>query len=155
MSSLFKTEHEIEQAEEHLRRLRQRRQQEIVQQWQQSWSQEPPDPEQLIQGYPWPSSRLTRADMIRLTELRRTTRKPITKLLHEAVTALYELLAANRNLEIVPWHGEGRSLWYVVDADAGSDEQPCVVATAGSIEMAQAILRSLTNGEDSSPGTPG
>ena len=54
---------------------------------------EPPGPEQELKGYPWPSSRLTRADMIRLTELRTLTRKPITKLIHEAVAAYYRLLA--------------------------------------------------------------
>ena len=54
---------------------------------------EPPGPEKELKGYPWPSSRLTRADMIRLTELRKLTRKPITKLIHEAVAAYYRLLA--------------------------------------------------------------
>jgi hypothetical protein len=56
----------------------------------------PPDPEELIQGYPWPSSRLTKADMIRLTELRTLTRRPITKLLHEAVMAYHRLLTESR-----------------------------------------------------------
>ena len=46
-------------------------------------------------GYPWPASRLTRADMIRLTELRSATRRPITLLLHEAVSALFEQLTSS------------------------------------------------------------
>ena len=52
----------------------------------------PPDPEHDLKGYVWPSSGLTRADMIRLTELRKLRRKPITKLIHEAVGAYYHLL---------------------------------------------------------------
>ena len=54
--------------------------------------EEPTDFEQIIQGYPWPSSQLTKADMIRLTELRNRTRRPITKLLHEAVAAYHRVL---------------------------------------------------------------
>lgn len=50
------------------------------------------NPEEIIQGYPWPSSKLTKADMIRLTELRERLQKPITKLLHEAVEAYYHVL---------------------------------------------------------------
>lgn len=50
------------------------------------------NPDEIIQGYPWPSSKLTKADMIRLTELRERLRKPITKLLHEAVGAYYHVL---------------------------------------------------------------
>ena len=50
------------------------------------------NPDEIIQGYPWPSSKLTKADMIRLTELRERLRKPITKLLHEAVGAYYQVL---------------------------------------------------------------
>ena len=103
-----------------------------------------PDPEDLLKGYPWPASRLTKADMIRLTELRRILRKPITKLLHEAVAAYYTLLAGRRRLKIVPYHGEGRSLWYVVDIEAGTEHQPNVIATAGTLENAQLILASLT-----------
>lgn len=40
---------------------------------------------------------------------------------------------------IVIWHGEARSLFYVVDADAPEDEQPAVIATAHSYEEAEAI----------------
>lgn len=43
-------------------------------------------------GYPWPASRLTREDMMKLTELRNLTGKPITLLLHEAVSSLHGLL---------------------------------------------------------------
>lgn len=52
----------------------------------------PSDPEQLLKGYPWPSSRLTKGDMIRLSELRTKERKPITTLLHDAVIAYHKLL---------------------------------------------------------------
>jgi hypothetical protein len=44
-------------------------------------------------GYQWPGSKLTREDMIKLTTLRNRTGKPITKLLHEAVSAYYDLLS--------------------------------------------------------------
>jgi hypothetical protein len=50
------------------------------------------NPDEIIQGYPWPSSKLTKADMIRLTELRERLRKPITELLHQAVGAYYNIL---------------------------------------------------------------
>ena len=50
------------------------------------------NPEEIIQGYPWPASKLTKADMIRLTDLRERRRKPITKLLHDAVGAYYHVL---------------------------------------------------------------
>ena len=43
-------------------------------------------------GYRWPGSRLTRADMKKLLELRAKTGRPITVLIHVAVSALYELL---------------------------------------------------------------
>jgi hypothetical protein len=39
---------------------------------------------------------MTKADMIRLTELRTITRLPITKLIHEAVGAYYRLLTEAR-----------------------------------------------------------
>jgi hypothetical protein len=51
------------------------------------------DRKKMPMGYPWPGSKLTREDMIKLTELRNRTGKPITKLLHEAVTALYDLVS--------------------------------------------------------------
>lgn len=50
------------------------------------------NPDEIIQGYPWPSSKLTRADMIRLTELRQRLGKPITELLHDAVVAYHHVL---------------------------------------------------------------
>lgn len=53
----------------------------------------PADANGHCMGYPWPASRLTRADMIKLTELRNRTGRPITVLLHDAVSALYEILA--------------------------------------------------------------
>jgi hypothetical protein len=45
-----------------------------------------------LKGYPWPASRLTRADMEKLTQLRATTGRPITVLIHEAISVLSELL---------------------------------------------------------------
>jgi Fe-S-cluster containining protein len=49
-----------------------------------------PEPESELKGYPWPASRLTVEDMEMLTQLRKQTKKPITVLLHEAVSALFE-----------------------------------------------------------------
>ena len=43
-------------------------------------------------GYRWPATRLTRGDMQKLLELRIKTGRPITVLIHVAVSALYELL---------------------------------------------------------------
>jgi hypothetical protein len=148
--STHEIQRQITEAEKNLRRLKDRLWQEQLPQRQEG--QEPPDPEQVIQDYPWPSSRITKADMIRLTELRRILRKPITKILSAAVTAYYKLLTNKRHLKIVSYHGEGRSLWYVVDAEAANDEQPCVVATAPSMETAEAILRSLSLAD--TPGHP-
>ena len=42
-------------------------------------------------GYRWPASQLTTEDMEKLTQLRAATRRPITALIHEAVSVLYEL----------------------------------------------------------------
>ena len=56
----------------------------------------PPDPELLLKGYPWPASRMTKADMMRLTELRDRTGRRITVLLHEAVVAYHWLLSQPR-----------------------------------------------------------
>jgi hypothetical protein len=44
---------------------------------------------------------------------------------------------------IVTAHGEHRSLFYVVDAAAPEDEQPCVVATATCRTDAEAALSAL------------
>ena len=150
--SLYETEREIRQTEEHLLLLQKRLGEQTVEQ--QGQSHPPPDPEDLIQGYPWPSSRITRADMIRLTELRRLLRKPITTLLHDAVTALYAVVAPKTNLKVVPWRDEGSSVWYVVDADAPTDDQPNVIATASTRHDAEAILRTLKSAERSSPASP-
>ena len=56
---------------------------------------EPPDPERLLKGYRWPASRITKADMMRLTILREQTGEPISQLLHEAVSAYYDMLMAD------------------------------------------------------------
>jgi hypothetical protein len=53
-------------------------------------------------GYPWPASKLTREDMIKLTELRTRTGKPLTKLLHEAVCAYFALLTQSANVPTEP-----------------------------------------------------
>lgn len=92
--SVLGSQRQIEQAEEQLLRLRNRLQQETLTQRQQA--HEPADPEQELKGYRWPASRITRADMIRLTELRTLLRKPITKLLHEAVAEYYRVLMDDR-----------------------------------------------------------
>ena len=97
--------------------------------------------------------------MIRLTELRKLTRRPITKLLHEAVAAYHALLTQDHSsapakdgrepLRIVPYHGEGKSLWYIVNPQAPEADQPCILATAKSPEEAQLVLASLAP-----PSTP-
>lgn len=51
------------------------------------------DDESDLKGYRWPASRITKADMIRLTELRERTGRRITVLIHEAVAAYFRLLA--------------------------------------------------------------
>lgn len=43
--------------------------------------------------YTWPASRLTKGDMMRLTELRERLGEPITKLLDKAVMAYYRTLS--------------------------------------------------------------
>jgi hypothetical protein len=47
-------------------------------------------------GYPWPASRLTERDMARLFQIRRATRKPITRLLQDAVMLLWDATEAER-----------------------------------------------------------
>ena len=42
--------------------------------------------------------------------------------------------------KIVTWHGESRSLWYVVDAGAPYEDQPAVMDTHYTLESA---LKSL------------
>ena len=76
--SILETQHQIEQTEDQLRRLRDRLEQETVHQREQP--QEPRDPEQELKFYPWPASRITRADMIRLTELRTLLDRKSTRL---------------------------------------------------------------------------
>ena len=68
---------------------------------------EPPDPERLLKGYPWPASQLTKADMMRLTDLAEQTGEPITQLLHEAVSAYYDMLMADDSAD--PNNGPERS----------------------------------------------
>ena len=55
-----------------------------------------PHPEHELKGYRWPASRITKADMMRLTELRERTGRRITMLLHEAVAAYHRLLTEAR-----------------------------------------------------------
>ena len=57
----------------------------------------PPDPLLCVKGYPWPASRLTKADMVKLTELREQIGEPITQLLHEAVAAYYSMLMGDNS----------------------------------------------------------
>lgn len=65
------------------------------------------NPDEIIQGYSWPSSKLTKADMIRLTDLRERLGKPITKLLHDAVGAYYFVLVNETAIS----HEQARD-WY-------------------------------------------
>ena len=122
--SILETQHQIEQTEEHLRRLRDRLDQETVHQ--RKPPQEPPDPEQELKFYCWPASRITRTDMIRLTELRTLLRRPITKLLHEAVAEYYRVLMEDK--EATPrccdkprlrWKSESASNCYIECATCG------------------------------------
>jgi len=122
--SILQTQHQIEEAEEHLRRLSDRLGQEIV--CQPLQSQEPLDPEQELKFYRWPASGITRADMIRLTELRALLRQPITKLLHQAVAEFYRVLMDDK--EATPrccdkprlrWKSESASNCYVECSSCG------------------------------------
>lgn len=54
----------------------------------------PPGPDDILKGYQWPASRLTKSDMMKLTELRAQLGLPITILLHEAISAYYHVLLA-------------------------------------------------------------
>lgn len=51
----------------------------------------------ISKDYPWPASRLTKGDMMRLSELRQLREVSITKLLHEAVGFYYRLLNGGTN----------------------------------------------------------
>ena len=55
------------------------------------WLPVPGDDDCELKGYPWPASALSRSDMEKLTQLRATTGRPITVLIHEAVSVLFEL----------------------------------------------------------------
>ena len=50
---------------------------------------------------------------------------------------------SSRNLHIVVWHGDRRSLYYLVDADAPEEEQPCVLETCSSLQEAEARRQTL------------
>jgi hypothetical protein len=49
----------------------------------------------------------------------------------------------NRPLAITVVHGEGRSLWHIVDPSAPEPEQPCILATCHSAAEAEAQRESL------------
>jgi hypothetical protein len=51
------------------------------------------DPELEVKNYPWPASQVTKADMIRLSDLRERLGRPITKLLHEAIWVYHRVLS--------------------------------------------------------------
>ena len=44
---------------------------------------------------------------------------------------------------LVPWHGEGRTLWYVVDTSAPEAEQPSVLVTLTRAEEAEHVRKTL------------
>jgi hypothetical protein len=44
---------------------------------------------------------------------------------------------------VVPWHGEGRSLFYVVDGHAPEDEQPAILGTFTRREWAESTAVDL------------
>lgn len=51
------------------------------------------------------------------------------------------------DLIIVPGHGEGKSLYYVVDRSQPQDEQPAVVYTAHSHSEAEHYIHGDIGGE--------
>jgi len=53
-------------------------------------------------GYQWPASRLTVGDMQMLDRLRADTGRPITQLLHEAVSAYYASLTGEKPVDSTP-----------------------------------------------------
>jgi hypothetical protein len=83
----------------------------------------PSEDDTELKGYRWPASRITKADMIRLKELRERTGRRITVLLHEAVAAYYRLLTeAGESANDVPrccdtpmlrWKSESASNCYI------------------------------------------
>jgi hypothetical protein len=76
-----------------------------------------------LKSYRWPASRITKADMMRLTELRTLTGRRITALLHEAVAVYHRLLTeTGENSNDVPrccekpilrWKTESASNCYI------------------------------------------
>jgi hypothetical protein len=58
-----------------------------------------PGPPSWPMGYQWPASRLTSAEMMKLTILRNETKMPITMLLREAVDALWNAWQENDKVE--------------------------------------------------------
>jgi Zn ribbon nucleic-acid-binding protein len=83
----------------------------------------PDEDETDLKGYRWPASRITKADMMRLTELRARTGRRITVLLHEAVVAYHRLLTQPTELATdcprccenprLQWKSESASNCYV------------------------------------------
>ena len=68
---------------------------------------EPSTPIDYPKGYRWPASRLTSAEMMKLSILRNETKQPITKLLREAVDALWEAHKNGGKDSENPIHGAG------------------------------------------------
>lgn len=64
----------------------------VARSWQTRLVEEPIDPQTLLKGYQWPASRITKADMVRMSDLKERRREPITKILHDAVAAYHWLL---------------------------------------------------------------
>lgn len=78
------------------------------------------DPETLLKGYQWPASRITKADMIRMTDLKERRREPITKILHDAVAAYHWLLTVRSgerccDMPRLHWSGERGNASIVCD----------------------------------------
>ena len=64
-----------------------------------AWTDEPPH---TGKGYQWPASRLTAGDMQMLDRLRTDTGRPITQLLHEAVSAYYASITGEKPVDSTP-----------------------------------------------------
>ena len=59
------------------------------------WVPDPDGDRSTCMAYQWPASRLSAEDMRKLHELKLQTGKPITVLLHEAVSVMYELMQSD------------------------------------------------------------
>ena len=55
---------------------------------------------------------------------------------------------ARRRFRVVTWHGEGRSVWYVVDTAAPASEQPAVIVSYTDRSAAELHAARLNSGKE-------